>query len=415
MSHPTARPQQSRALLITVLTAVLLGSGLPFATRAQGIPPIDENAATLQDEQNTIDVIERFGSSVVAINVEVRGVATNPYADLFNLPDLPFQQGAGSGFVIDDDGRIITNYHVIQAALLSGGIELQEGATIAVVFPDRDEELPVRVVGANADNDLALLELLDPTQRPAGVSPLVLADSAGVRVGQKVIAIGNPFGLRSTVTTGIVSALGRELESIGQIPIDMIQTDAAINPGNSGGPLLNSRGELIGINTAIVPGIGLDGQRGSLGIGFAVPIDLLEESLPGLRAGEFTAIGAAVRDATNRPRIGIRAGTSIDDASPAIRAATDLPNFGIVVTEVSPGGAGDAAGLIGPSGEVEADGETFPIGGDIIVMADGVPIREALDLQRLVFAKNAGDAVELQVWRGGEVRSVSIVLEVVEN
>jgi S1-C subfamily serine protease len=380
---------------------------------AQSVPPFDQGAATLEDEENTVAIVAVFGPSVVAINVEIFGVRTNPYADLYDLPNIPFRQGSGSGFVVDPQGRMITNYHVVQEALESGGIVQLEGATITVVFPGHDDELSVRVIGADADHDLALLELVDPAQLPSGAAPLPLADPATVRVGQKVVAIGNPFGLRSTVTSGIVSAIGRELESIGQIPVAMIQTDAAINPGNSGGPLLNSRGELIGINTAIIPGVGLDGQRGSLGIGFALPVDLLNQSLPGMLAGDFTAVGAARRDPFSRPRLGFDAGLNIDAATPAIRNAVRLPPFGVVVRGVSAESPADRAGLIGPTGEVEADGDSFPTGGDIVVAADGEPIREALDLQRLVFAKGVGDSLLLQVWRNGAIREVRVVLEVV--
>jgi S1-C subfamily serine protease len=409
MAPPTLNrkvPSPLMAVLLVALAVVHLAS-------AQSVPPFDQPNATLQDEENTVAIVEVFGTSVVAINVEVFGVRANPYADLYDLPNIPFRQGSGSGFVVDADGRMITNYHVIQEALEPQGLALRDGATITVVFPGHDDELPVRVIGADADHDLALLALVDAARLPTGATPLTLADPDSVRVGQKVVAIGNPFGLRSTVTTGIVSALGRELESIGQIPVAMIQTDAAINPGNSGGPLLNSRGELIGINTAIIPGVGLDGQRGSLGIGFAVPVDLLTQSLPAMTAGRFTAVGAARRDPFSRPRLGFDAGLNLDDAPASIRDAVRLPAFGVVVREIAPDSPAERAGLTGPTGEVELDGASFPTGGDIVVAAEGVPIREALDLQRLVFTKGAGDSLVLQVWRDGAIREVRVILELI--
>src|SRR5690606_6972342 len=148
------------------------------------------------------------------------------------------RQSSGSGFVVDDEGHIVTNYHVVRAALEADSVALRTGGTITVVFPGSADELPVTVVGANPDYDLALLALEDPGALPQGVTPIELADSDTALVGQKVIAIGNPFGLQSSVTQGIISAIGRELPSIGRVEIQMIQTDAAINPGNSGGPLL---------------------------------------------------------------------------------------------------------------------------------------------------------------------------------
>src|SRR5690606_24576059 len=150
--------------------------------------------------------------------------------------------------------------------------------TIKVVFANVDEEYDAVVVGADPDYDLALLHLTDGSKMPPEALPLELADSSKVQVGQKVIAIGNPFGLQSSVSQGIVSAIGRELPSIGQIEIPMVQTDAAINPGNSGGPLLDSAGRLLGINTMIVPGMTSSGSAGNIGIGFAVPSELLTEA-----------------------------------------------------------------------------------------------------------------------------------------
>src|SRR5690606_35524107 len=228
---------------------------------AQGaVEPPDPAAARLQDEQNTIDVVRAIGPSVVAINVEVRGELVNPFADIPFLPEqfrqlLPpqvvprVQQSSGSGFVIDEEGRIVTNFHVVQQALQADSVELRERATITVDFPSGEEPLRARVLGANPDFDLALLELEDPSAMPEDARPIELANYDEVQVGQKVIAIGNPFGLENTVTQGIVSAIGRELTSIGRVDIPMIQTDAAINPGNSGGPLLDSSGRLVGVNT----------------------------------------------------------------------------------------------------------------------------------------------------------------------
>ncbi|MBW6456059.1 MAG: trypsin-like peptidase domain-containing protein, partial [Trueperaceae bacterium] len=279
---------------------------------------------------------------------------------------------------------------------------------LQVSFPELDERLDVRVIGANPDVDLALLELVAPERAPRTL-PIPLA-AEGVRVGQKAIAIGNPFGLASTVTSGIVSAIGRELPSIGRIEVPMIQTDAAINPGNSGGPLLNSRGELIGINTAIVAGVNVGGQAGNVGIGFAVPAELLAEALPALQAGGLSGLSAAAEDPT-RPRLGVTI-FPVAAFPESVRDALNMPDEGLVVRQVAPGSAAEDAGIEGPSFTAEVDGESYPAGGDVIVAADGQAVPRAEDLQRIVFAKSAGDSVTLEVWRNGRTRTVEVVLTV---
>jgi serine protease Do len=225
-----------------------------------------------------------------------------------------------------------------------------------------------------------------------------------------VIAIGNPFGLSSTVTTGIVSAIGRDLQTIGRIEVPMIQTDAAINPGNSGGPLLNSRGELVGINTAIVAGIGVDGRAGNLGIGFAVPASLLADNLQALEAGGLTGLAAAAAD-PSRPRLGVTI-LPLEGFPENVRESLDLPESGLVIRAVTPGSAAADAGLLGPSFTAQVNGEGFPAGGDIILAADGQPVPRAEDLQRVVFGKSEGDTIELEVWRNGQVRTVEVTLTV---
>jgi serine protease Do len=404
-------------IAFTVSLAVLGG-----ALRAQGaIAPFDEPAALLQDEENTIEVVLAYGASVVAVHVEILGQAVDPFEGLrqqippqfrefFNVPPPGAPQrreGSGSGFVIES-GHIVTNYHVVREALRTASVDLREGANLQVTFPGRDERLPVRVVGANPDVDLALLELADPEAAPE-VRPIPFTQGP-VRVGQKVIAIGNPFGLSSTVTTGIVSAIGRDLQTIGRIEVPMIQTDAAINPGNSGGPLLSSRGELVGINTAIVAGIGVDGRAGNLGIGFAVPASLLADNLQALQAGGLTGLSAAAAD-PSRPRLGVTI-MPVTGFPDNVRESLDLPESGLVVTAVSPGSAAADAGLVGPTFSAQVNGEGFPAGGDVIVAADGRPVPRAEDLQRVVFGKAEGDTIELEVWRNGQTRTVEVTLTV---
>ncbi len=417
-----ARGRMAVAALASLLAmAALLVAPLVSPGLAQ-IAPLDETGVLLADERNNVEVVETYGPSVVSVSVEIRGEAIDPFAalrdqippqfrDFFSLPQAPngpqVRQGAGSGFVVAGD-RLITNYHVIAEALEENDVALLEGATVTVTYPGDETEYPVRVVGANPDVDLALLELVDPSAAP-NVRPVPLGDG-DARVGQKAIAIGNPFGLANTVTTGIVSAIGRELPSIGRIEVPMIQTDAAINPGNSGGPLLDSRGRLLGVNTAIVAGRSVGGSAGNVGIGFAVPAELVREALPDLEAGGLSGVFAASTD-PDRPRLGITIG-ALEGVPEAVREALDLPEAGLVITEVQPGSAAEAAGLRGPTFAAQVDGGTFPAGGDVLVSADGVALERAEDLQRIVFGKEAGDPVVLEVWRNGEVRTVEVELSV---
>lgn len=371
----------------------------------------------LEDERNIVEVAATVGPSVVAVNVEVEGRVTNPFENIpqdqipplfrdfipqFNQPEAP-QQGSGSGFVVGQPQGILTNYHVIENALESGRTTLREGASISVSFPSGDE-VAVEVQGVNALYDLALLRPADDGSLPAGVMSLMLSEGDPL-VGQKAIAIGNPFGFESTVTTGIVSALGRSLPGVGEIDIPLIQTDAAINPGNSGGPLLNSSGEVIGVNTAIIPAVGLNGQRGSLGIGFAVPSATVKSVLEELSSGGFVSVqtrarlGVAVRNVASYPE--------------AVRDRLGLPDQGVAILQVEPGGAAEEAGLRGSQFALDLNGTTIPIPEDVIVEVDGEAIRNTSELQRQVFARSEGDTVTVTVRRGSETVVVDVVLSVV--
>jgi serine protease Do len=406
------------ALLVLALAALAMR---PASAEAAEPAPLDEGVALLEDERNTVDIVNRFGASVVSVMVEVLGQPVDPFEqlppqfrDFFRLPQTPGvpqpRRGSGSGFVVES-GHVVTNYHVVQAALQERSVELRDGASIAVTFPGFDDDLPARVVGANPDYDLALLEVNGGSDLPA-VDPIQFSDRP-VQVGQKVIAIGNPFGLQSTVTTGIVSAVGRALETIGRIEIPMIQTDAAINPGNSGGPLLDSRGRLLGINTAIIPGGGgLGGRPGNVGIGFAVPATLLEETLAELQEGGLTGIFAAALD-PDRPRLGVSI-TTVDTYPASVREALGLPDDGLVVMDVQQGAPAAEAGITGPTFSAMVGGQEFPAGGDVILEADGVTLVRPEDLQRIVFAKEAGDEVELVVWRNGDTRTVTVELRTLQ-
>lgn len=422
------------AIAIGSVSTVMTVAPHAFAQEAtqesmqETIAPINEARALLEYEQNTIDIIETYGPSVVAISVEVRGEQQNPadflrqipeqFRDFFNLPEdfdpenmpnmpMPPRQGSGSGFVINEEGQIVTNYHVVRAALEERSVEMLEGAEIRVVFPGSDEEAPVRVVGANALYDIALLELENPADLPETLLPIPVSDSEGVRVGQKTIAIGNPFGFESTVTVGIVSGIGRNLPGVGEINVPLLQTDAAINPGNSGGPLLNSRGELIGINTAIIPQVGLGGQRGSLGIGFAVPSDILAANLAEMQTGTFS-------DVSSRPRLGVII-RDVNSYPERIRNNLNLPESGVAIIEVQPGSAAEAAGLLGADFEVMVDGQTIPAGGDVITAVNGQAINRASEIQDIVFGSQRGDTLDVTIWRDGEEQTLPVTLEVVPS
>ena len=427
-----------RSIALFAAVVIALAITVPVALRAvaqeqtQTQPAQESNQAAdaseitgdlLASERNTIRVFETYGPSVVAVNVEVAGRMVDPFEGIPDdqIPPLfrqfmprqgqpvPPRRGSGSGFVVDDQGRILTNYHVIASALDGDSVELLDEAEITVTFSVGDQAFPVRVVGVNALYDLALLELSEPDALPEEVNeivPIPLAE-APLQVGQKVIAIGNPFGFENTVTTGIVSGLGRSLPGVGEAPVPLVQTDAAINPGNSGGPLLNSRGELIGVNTAIIPSVSATGQRGFLGLGFAVPSTVVGDALPELAGGGFI-------DIQSRPRLGIQI-RAVGDYPAVLRQRLGLPEDGVGVIAVEAGSAAAEAGLQGSPFAVEIRGVqgAVPVPGDVIVAAEGQEVATPEELQNIVFAGREGDTVELRVLRDGEEVTVEVALQVV--
>ncbi len=414
----------NRSILKTLAVLLLAAAVLSLAWRGPALAQEQEasDGGLLEYELNTIEVVERFGPSVVAIDVTIAGrtISSSETLPFDQLPDffrefmprfggpqqIPSRETAGSGFVIDDDGHIMTNFHVIAGALEEGSVTISEGSSVTVSFPG-GPSLPATVIGASSIYDLAVLQLQDPDDMPTDVEPIQLGDTDNLRPGQKAIAIGNPFGFESTVTLGIVSAVGRHFPYIGEVDFPLVQTDAPINPGNSGGPLLDSSGRLIGVNTAIIPTVSSTGDRGNLGIGFAVPADIVASALPQLIEGGIQSI-------PTRPRLGV----TIQDVAmfpEQVREQLGLPDTGVGVLEVEPGGAGEEAGLQGSSFSITLRGvaSPIPVPGDVIVEANGEPIETSSQLQSLVVAHGDGDVVTLGIIRNGERIDVDVTLRVV--
>lgn len=347
----------------------------PIIVVATPTPLSDADLLPLDvEEQLVTNLYDRVGPSVVHIAAQVVTM------DFFFGPMS--SEGTGSGFFWDDAGHIVTNYHVVEDA-----------SQIEVIFSD-ESTVQAQVVGTDPRNDLAVLQV-----DPAAISgasatlpqPIPLGSSDGIRVGQRAIAIGNPFGLDRTLTTGVISALGRPLETDrGDYIFNVIQTDAAINPGNSGGPLLNSRGEVIGINTAI--------QQGAEGIGFAVPVDTLKRVVPVLIAdGRYP-----------HPTLGLL-GYSINAA---LAEALGLPvERGVLVAQLARGGPADAAGVRGAQQEVIIGNRRVLAGGDIITHLDGQPIADWNGLlEYLQLNKRVGEPVMLSLLRDGQPLEVEATL-----
>ena len=338
------------------------GNAEPRAVQARG-----DLAA---DEQTTIQIFERSKGSVVYISTRSR-VVDYWTRNVFSVP-----RGTGSGFVWDDDGHVVTNMHVIA------------GASEATVQLSDGREYPASLVGASPAHDLAVLRVRVPLDAP---SPVPVGTSADLKVGQKVFAIGNPFGLDWTLTTGIVSALDRSLPGEdGSVIAHLIQTDAAINPGNSGGPLLDSAGRLIGINTAIFSPSGA-----SAGVGFAVPVDTVNRVVPQLIAqGRYAP-----------PTLGIEADESFN------RALTrELGIEGVVVLRVAAASAAEAAGLRA----AEMRGNSV-IPGDVIVAVDGNKVTSVAELLSRLDDRRVGDTVKLRIWRDGAELDVAATLKAADR
>jgi S1-C subfamily serine protease len=391
--------QTSKRLIGPMLAAAVLGGGVaatatvlldgssdPVRTttviRQSALADSSANRHTVGEGLTAADIYQRYAPGVVFVRSEIVQQVNNPFDPFAGAQR---SEATGSGFVIDSSGDILTNNHVIDGA-----------RNVTVQFADH-KTVKAKIVGRDPSTDLALLKV-----DPEGLSlkALPLGSSKDVKVGDPTIAIGNPFGLDRTLTTGVVSALQREIPAPNGWKItDVIQTDAAINPGNSGGPLIDAAGRVIGINSQIETGGA--GSQGSVGIGFAVPIDTAKSILDSLKKGQ----------AVQRAYLGVSTLT-IDGSL----AALDLPSrHGALVQSVQPGGPAEKAGI--KTGEIQAQlqgagtGNQVVLGGDIITKVDGRTITSSDALSQMVTAHKPGDKMSLEIVRkGGKKTTLQVTL-----
>jgi putative serine protease PepD len=336
------------------------------AAYSESAPSAISDPATATDEQNNIEIYRTLSPGVVNVH------STSYARDFFGFVEP--QEGSGSGSVIDQSGNILTNYHVIEGA-----------QKLAVSFGGQ-KNYAAKVVGGDPDTDLAVIKLIEMPKEPLTIIPL--GDSDKLEVGQKVLAIGNPFGMDRTLTTGVISGLQRPIRARNGRPIEgAIQTDASINPGNSGGPLFDSHGRMIGINSQI-----LSPSGASAGVGFAVPVNIAKRIVPELvRSGEV-----------RRPKLGI----STRDVE-TLKSQVELPvSDGVLIWQIAPGGPAANAGLRGLTQTENGDVEI----GDVIVGIDNEKVGNTDELYRILNKHPMGDQVQVQILRDGRRMSVPVRL-----
>jgi S1-C subfamily serine protease len=391
------RPPRALSGAAPLLIAAVVGGGVALAgAEVTGVfddepstfamPQTAESSAPASFAENkrlsVNEIYRRSAPGVVQVTTtSVQTVQPDPFLSPFGFPEEQRQQALGSGFVIDKSGRIVTNFHVVEGA-----------EDIEVSFSNRDS-VKARLVGRDPSTDLAVLKV-DVDAR--ALTPLRLGNSDRVRVGDSVLAIGNPLGYERSVTAGIVSALHRPLTAPNDFTIDdVIQTDAAINSGNSGGPLIAANGQVIGVNTAIATGN--TGARGNIGIGFAVPVNTVRD----------VASQLIDRGRVEHPFLGVAA-QSIDKE---IADVFNLPvEQGLLVVRVFDGSGADKAGLRAGTTEVVVAGESYLLGGDVIVEIEGKRATTPEDLREAVSAKKPGDKIDIEAYRGDDKRSFEVTL-----
>ena len=346
------------SILILFLVATLFGAEHVFS------------AALTEEEKNNIAVYEKVADGVV--NVTSTAIQMDFFFNAFPT------QGSGSGSIIDTKGHILTNHHVVANA-----------QKLEVTLAD-GSKWPAKLVGSDPDNDLAVIKI-DATKESLKV--ISMGNSKNLRVGQKVLAIGNPFGLQRTLTTGIISSLGRTIRSeVGTLIEDVIQTDAAINPGNSGGPLLNSDGEIVGINSAIISPTG-----GSVGIGFAIPVNTAKRVVPELLSKGYVTY----------PYIGATIQSLIPEMAKYLKLKIER---GAMIAEVEKGGPADKAGLKGGNQKIQVGNMIVFVGGDIVVKADQKEVKTNDELIQYIREKKPGDTVLLKVFRKDSFIDMKVTL-----
>jgi S1-C subfamily serine protease len=390
------RPPRALSSAAPLLIAAAVGGGVALAG-AEVTGVLDDEPSMIETvapeasapasfkEQGRMSISQIYRQSAPGV-VQITSTSTatiepDPFLNPFGFPEEQQQQALGSGFVIDKSGHIVTNSHVIEGA-----------EEIEVGFSNRDS-VEARLVGEDRSTDLAVLKV-DVDAR--ALTPLALGNSDRVRVGDSVVAIGNPLGLERSVTAGIVSALHRPLTAPNEFTIDdVIQTDAAINSGNSGGPLIAANGKVIGVNTAIATGD--TGARGNIGIGFAVPVNTVRD----------VASQLIERGRVEHAFLGV-------GAQPIDKEIADLFNLpvnrGLLVVRIFEGSGADKAGIRAGTTEVVVAGESYRLGGDIIVEVDRKPVRTNEDLREAVSAKKPGDKLRVTVYRGEDKRSFEVTL-----
>ncbi len=346
-----------RQILNPVASTVPIWSG-PSAAHATGLS---------SDEINNIDIYK--SSHLATVNITSTVYRRTIFMEIYPSKDQ------GSGFLISSDGKILTNNHVVA-----------DEQQLEVTLSDQSR-YKARLLSRDEANDLALLQIT-----PRGKLPtLRLGDSDALQVGQKVLAIGNPFGLEGTLTTGIVSSLGRSIRGENDRTLEgLIQTDAAINPGNSGGPLLDSSGNVVGINTAI-----LGPNGGNIGIGFAMPINRAKLMLDDFQAGR------------KRPKLGVSVVPIAGDYADALRLPTQ---GGLLIQQVDAGSAAARAGLRGGRQEVQIGNAELLVGGDLIMSIDGKPVDRDDAISRALATKRTGDTLELTIFRNGKTMNIRVRL-----
>jgi S1-C subfamily serine protease len=377
-----------------LFTAALLGGGIALGgaaalgklgdhttvIRQEAVPSSSAPVVLQQGKGLSINEIYRASAPGV-VHIETTSRTQQP-SDFFGNPfgTTETQRALGSGFVIDKAGHIVTNYHVVRGA-----------STIQVSFSN-NERFKAKLVGVDPSTDVAVLRV---KVKSRALKSLPLGNSESVRVGDQVIAIGNPFGLDRSVTSGIVSAVQRRIEAPNQLSIShVIQTDAALNHGNSGGPLLNAQGQVIGVNAQIETG----GQsQGNVGIGFAIPINTVKDVV-----AELIKHGKV-----EHPFLGIEGKT----LQPNIGRLFHLPvTRGVLVASVRPGSGAAKAGLKPATSQVTVEGESWPAGGDVIVKVDGRPVPSIERLVDLIASKKPGDKIDLEVVRGTSRNHLNVKL-----